>query len=101
MASRSALKSAIDIDLLIDPADLTRVAPLLREEGYRVVLIALREDRAAIVDPLEATGELRTESREVVGAHLVHGDEHEEPRMVRRGLCFRFATARAERDGKQ
>jgi hypothetical protein len=33
---KPALKSAIDIDLLIDPADLTKAADLLRQEGYRL-----------------------------------------------------------------
>ena len=36
--SNPALKSAMDVDLLIDPADLTGASALLRNRGYRLVI---------------------------------------------------------------
>ena len=46
--SNPALKSAIDIDLLIDPADLGRAAGLLREHGYRLIAPRDSDDDRAL-----------------------------------------------------
>ena len=47
-----------------------------------MILMRVEVHRAAAIQATEAARELRQESLEVVGAHLVHGDEHDQ-----RGNC--------------
>ena len=61
--------------------------------GDRVVLVALRENGAMAVEPAESASELRQEALEVVGAHLVDGQEHDQSGR-RRGLGLRDSGER-------
>ena len=52
----------------------------------RVIVKRVRVERAAAVEPGQPAGELRLEAREVVGSHLVDGDEHQKRRRRRGGV---------------
>ena len=54
---------------------------------YRVILVRVREPRAASCQPRESAGELRTELVEVACAEAVDGDEDDERGSLSGGGC--------------
>src|SRR6185436_20974844 len=49
-----------------------------RRFRYGVILKRVGEERTTVIEPAEATGELRLESSEIVRPHLIDGDENHE-----------------------
>ena len=56
--------------------------------GHRVFLMAVWEERAAVSNDPEAASKLRVKAIEIVGAHLIDGDQDDQRRTLdwRRGL---------------
>src|SRR4029079_3938098 len=55
-----------------------------RRFRYGVILKRVGEERTTVIEPAEAAGELRLESREIIRPHLIDGDEDHE--LWRRGI---------------
>ena len=46
--------------------------------GQRMILACVEEDRAVVLQPAQATGQVAVEPGEVIRPHLVHDDEDDE-----------------------
>jgi hypothetical protein len=68
--------------------------------GDRVILVRVEIDRAAAVQPAQPASELRQEALEVIGAHLIDGDEDDQRRrcLTRCRLALRAGGCRRERE---
>src|ERR1019366_10259908 len=64
---------------------------------YTTLFRSVDEERTAVEQRPQASGQLLVETLEVVGAHLVHRDEHDERRAWRRRRPLRHGTCRNQR----